>query len=237
MANGTRDLCFGHVVLLVPLQVRQIDKGLSALGAEILAVSYVVAHVPLQQAGDEESLPATLAHVGPISGVPTLVIRQLEGRREALAAVLAGERHLARVTLHVSFEIGGLREALVTDVTVEGLLATVGHHVLRQGLQFGETLAALSTGVWAHGAVGLQMVVEERLRSEAFVARRANERLLAGMNALVVHELGLIREALVTYTASESVSWRPDLLFFPYAWLHVIPHAQPGWREWRQGWE
>lgn len=223
------------MVLLVPLQVRQIDKGLSALGAEILAVSNVVAHVSLQQAGDEESLPATLAHVGAISGVPTLVIRQLESRREAFAAVLAGERHLARVALHVSFEIGGLREALVTDVTVEGLLATVGQHVLCQGLQFGETLAALSTGVWTHGAVGLQMVVEERLRSEAFVACGANERLLSGMNALVVHELGLIREALITYTASESVCWRPNLLFFPYAWLHVIPHAQPGWREWRQG--
>lgn len=237
MANVTWDLGFGHVVLLVPLQVRQIDKGLSTLGAEILAVSNVVAHVSLQQAGDEESLAATLAHVGAISGVPALVVRQLESRREAFAAVLAGERHLARVALHVSFEIGGLREALVTDVTVEGLLATVGQHVLRQGLQFGETLAALSTGIWAHGAVGLQVVVEECLRSEAFVACGANERLLSGMNALVVHELGLIREALITHATSESVSWRPDLLFFPNAWLHVIPHAQPGWRERRQGWE
>lgn len=101
--------------------------------------------------------------------------------------MLAGERHLARVALHVSFEISGLREALVTDVTVEGLLAAVGQHVLCQGLQFGKTLAALSTSVWTHSAVGLQMVVEERLCSEAFVACSANKWLLSSMNALVVH--------------------------------------------------
>lgn len=75
LANGAWDLGFGHMVLLVPLQVGQIDKGLSALGTEILAVTDVVAHVSLQQAGDEESLPATLTHVRAISGVPTLMVR------------------------------------------------------------------------------------------------------------------------------------------------------------------
>lgn len=74
LANRAWDLCFGHVVLLVPLQVRQIDEGLSALGAEILTVANVIAHVPLQQAGDEESLPTTLAHVRAIPGVPALVV-------------------------------------------------------------------------------------------------------------------------------------------------------------------
>lgn len=236
LADGARDLSFGYVVLLVPLQVRQVDEGLSALGAEVLAIADVVAHVSLQQAGDEESLPATLAHVRTISGVPALVVRQLESRREALAAVLAGERHLARVALHVSLEVRGLREALVTDVAVEGLLAAVGQHVLRQGLQFGEALPALSTSVRAHRAVGLQVVVEERLCSETFVACRANKRLLSGMNALVIHQLGLVREGLIAHATSESVSWRPNLLF-PYAWLHVVPCTEPGWRKWWQGWK
>lgn len=59
--------------------------------------------------------------------------------------------------------------------------------MLRQALQFAETLAALATGVRTHGAVGLQVVVEERLCSEAFVACRAHERLLSGVNALMVH--------------------------------------------------
>lgn len=74
LADRTWDLCFGDMVLLVSLQVRQIDKGLSTLGTEILAVANVVAHVSLQQAGDEESLPAALTHVRAISGVPALVV-------------------------------------------------------------------------------------------------------------------------------------------------------------------
>lgn len=74
MADGAWDLCFGHVVLLVPLQIGQIDKGLPTLGAEILTVADVVAHVSLQQAGNEESLPAALTHVRAISGVPALVV-------------------------------------------------------------------------------------------------------------------------------------------------------------------
>lgn len=126
LANGARDLSFGHVVLLMPLQVRQVDEGLSALGAEVLAVTDVVSHVSLQQAGDKESLAATLTHMRAISGVPPLMVRQLESRREAFVAVLAGVCHLARVTFHVSLEVGGLCESLIADVTIEGLLATVG---------------------------------------------------------------------------------------------------------------
>lgn len=170
LADGARNLCFGHVVLLVPLQVRQIDKGLSALRAEILTVADVVAHVSLQQAGDEESLSAALTHVRAISSVPALMVRKLESCWKAFAAVLAGERHLACVALHVSLEVGGLREALVADGAEVGLLAGVSEHVLCQALQFGETLATLAAGERARRAMGLKVIVEERLCSETFVA-------------------------------------------------------------------
>lgn len=206
LADRTWDLCFGHMVLLVPLQVRQVDKGLPTLGAEILAVTNVVAHVSLQQAGNKESLPTALTHVRAISSVPALMVRQLESRGEDFAAVLAGERHLACVALHVSFEIGGLREALVADVTIKGFLPAVGENVFRQALQFSETLATLATSIRTSCTVGLEVVVEECLRTETFVARRAEERLLSCMNSFVVHQLGLIGEALITHTASKPVT-------------------------------
>lgn len=84
--------------------------------------------------------------------------------------MFARKRHLACVALHVSFEVSGLRETLVADVTKKRLLPTVGENVLRQALEFCETLPALPTSVRTRCVVGLEVVVEESLCSETFVA-------------------------------------------------------------------
>lgn len=152
--------------------------------------------------------------------------------------MLAGERHLARVTLHVPLEVGGLREALIADVAVKRLLSAVGEDVLRQGLQFGETLAALAAGVGPHRAVRLQVVVEECLRAEALVARRALKGLLSRVNALVVHQLGLVGEALIAHGAAEPINQVPQLLLPSDARPRVVVIvAQSARRKGRQRWE
>lgn len=165
----------------------------------------MVTHVPFQQAGNQETLTAALTHMRTISGVPALVVGQFEGRWEAFVALLAGERHLARVALHVSFEVGGLCESLIADVTVEGLLTRVGEHVFCQTLQFDKALATLATDKRTCCAVGLQVVVEESLCAETFVAGGAHERLLSSVNALMVYQFRLIWKALITYSAGVSV--------------------------------
>lgn len=236
LANGTRYLRFGNVVLLVPLQIGQIYKSFSALRAEILTVADVVTHVSLQEAWHKETLTAAFTHVWAVPCVPALVIGQFEGSWEAFVALFTRKGHLAGVALHVSFKISGLSEALVADVAVEGLLATVSEHVLGETLQFGEALATLATNKRARGAVSLKVVVEESLCAETFVAGSAHEWLLPRVNALVVHQFRVIRKTLITYATCKSIRRRPKLFFPSNAWAGVII-SEPGRRERWQGWQ
>lgn len=85
--------------------------------------------------------------------------------------------------------------------------------------------------------MGLQVVLEERLRPEALVAGGAGERLLSRVDALVVGQFGLVGEALVAHAAGEPVGRRPDLLLLADAGLRVVSVAEPGRRQRGQGGE
>lgn len=90
MADVARHFLFGFVVsALVLLEVKHVDEGLAAQGAEVLPLARVVAHVPLEHGEVDEALPALHAMMRPLLGMVALVHPQLKGRGEGLLTVRA----------------------------------------------------------------------------------------------------------------------------------------------------